>query len=380
MAQRAGQIVSKGDRRWLVRWFIARDENGKRRYASKTIRGTKKDAQKYLNSVLRSRDLGVQVEPAKITLNSYLDKWLEASARPRVSARTLEDYKWNLKHYARPALGARRLDRIRPLDLQHWLSELEAQGLSGRTIRIAYWILASALKQAVRWEMLPSNPADRVDPPKQRRREMRALSPDEVERFRAAVEGTRFATLFDFLLATGCRPGEALALRWADLDLDTQSARIMRALSKANGRPVFKETKTGQGRALPLPTSLARALTAHRKTQAEQALKLGGSYARDLDLVFANEVGLPLDLRNITQRHFKPALQRAGLPAIVRLYDLRHTCATLMLASGENIKVVAERLGHASPAMTLDVYVHTVPGQQEAATRKLEELLFRDPK
>ena len=114
----------------------------------------------------------------------------------------------------------------------------------------------------------------------------------------------------------------------------------------------------------------------HRRVQAERSLKLGPAYARELDLVFANEAGRPLELRNITNRSFKPALKAAGIPGSVRLYDLRHTHATLLLAEGVHPKVAAERLGHATTRLTLDTYSHVLPGMQEEATRRIEQALF----
>jgi integrase len=144
------------------------------------------------------------------------------------------------------------------------------------------------------------------------------------------------------------------------------------------GRPAFKEPKTaGSRRALPLPLSLVAVLRDHRKHQAERALKLGPAYDRAADLVFANEVGAPLDLRNVVNRHFKPALEAAELPSTVRLYDLRHSHATALLAAGVHPKVAAERLGHATTRQTLDTYSHVLPGMQEEATRRIEDLLFQ---
>ena len=125
-----------------------------------------------------------------------------------------------------------------------------------------------------------------------------------------------------------------------------------------------------------MPRSLVEGLKAHRGSQAEAALKLGPAYARELDLVFANDLGLPLDERNLVQRHFKKIAQRAELPAELRLYDLRHTHATMLMAEGVNPKVVAERLGHTTIRTTLDVYSHVQPGMQESATRMIESALF----
>ena len=378
MARRDGQIVGRGERRWLVRWYVGLTGEGRRKYSSKMIHGTKRDAQRYLNSVLRSRDLGQYVEPARMSLDQYLDQWLEKSARMRVTLRTYEGYQKLLKRYVRPEFGGRRLDQLRPLEIQGLIGKLEDRGLSPKTIRLAVGVLSMALKQAVRWGMLASNPATLVDLPKQRRTEMQALSKEEVARFRAAAKGTRHAVLFDFMLASGCRPGEALAIRWADLDLETGEVMIQRALTTVDGRPVFGSPKTaGSRRRIPLPSALAGSLVRHRLAQAEQALMLGPVYDRELDLVFANEAGGPLELRNLARRHLKPALKAAKLPVSLRLYDLRHTHATLLLAEGVHPKVAAERLGHATTRMTLDVYSHVLPGMQEGAAKVIERAVFR---
>lgn len=145
------------------------------------------------------------------------------------------------------------------------------------------------------------------------------------------------------------RPSEYLALAWRGLDLDAGTATV-------RGGWEFKEPKTkGSRRTILLPHSLVGDLKRHRRTQAEAAMRLGPAYNRELDLVFASEGGEPLDRRNLVQRHFKKIVKEAELPSSLRLYDLRHTCCTLLLATGVNVKVVSERLGHASAAMTLDV-------------------------
>src|SRR5215216_4760731 len=145
---------------------------------------------------------------------------------------------------------------------------------------------------------------------------------------------------------------------------------------RKDGGWYFAEPKTARSRrTIPLPSSLVRGMREHRRRQAEQRLKAGPKY-QNHDLVFATAEGSPLMPRNLLSRHFKPTLKRAELPASIRLYDLRHSCATLLLSAGENPKVVSERLGHASVAMTLDVYSHVLPTMQQAAADRLERLLF----
>ncbi|MGH7292501.1 MAG: site-specific integrase, partial [Myxococcota bacterium] len=192
--------------------------------------------------------------------------------------------------------------------------------------------------------------------------------------------------LFDVMLALGVRPGEVAALRWSDVDLDAGAVTIRRALTwkieadesgKRKRVQTFAAPKTRSSvRTLPLGPALVATLRTHKAGQAERAMRLGAAYARELDLIFSNEVGRPLDDRNVAQRWLREGLKRAKLDPKLRLYDLRHTSATHLLALGVNIKAVSERLGHTSAKMTLDVYSHVLPGMQEEATARIEAALL----
>jgi integrase len=210
--------------------------------------------------------------------------------------------------------------------------------------------------------------------PRLRRAERQFLTPEQAERFlrQAEKEDNRFRALFAVLLLTGIRPGEAFALQWSDIN--GRSLQIRRALVWLYGKaPLLEETKTRRTRVIALGERVARVLQQHKARQAELRLAMGESY-EDQGLIFASETGGPLTLRNVTERHFKPLLKRAGLPN-VRLYDMRHTHATLLLAAGEHPKVVQERLGHSTIMLTLDTYSHVVPGMQERAAERLDQLL-----
>ena len=223
--------------------------------------------------------------------------------------------------------------------------------------------------------MIPANPAALVELPKRRHREMSALTPAEAARFLAAAREDRCGLLFELLLVTGARPSEALALTWTDLDVQHRTLSIVRTLVRVDGAWQFADTKTPRSRrSVPISADLTSRLEEHRLAQGEERLRLGPEYARH-GLIFASAVGEPLDLHNLRPRHFRKILKRAGLPPTLRLYDLRHSCASLLLAAGEHPKVVSERLGHASTAMTLDVYSHVVPSMQRAATDRLEAIL-----
>jgi len=375
----AGQIIKRGDKTWLVRIFMGRGGAGKRRYMNKTIRGNKKDAEVFLSKTQTQISSGTFVEPSLLTLDEYLDKWLEAAARPRLSERTFGDYSEVLKRYVRPKLGSKTLSQLQPLEIQELYSEMQGRELSSRTVRGTHVVLSSALKQAVRWRMLFVNPAQSVELPKRTRREMKALSPSEATAFLAAAKEDPLGLVFALGLVTGMRPEEYLALQWKDIDLQQGTATVQRTLCwrrQKGGGWYFGEPKTSQSRrTVPLPASIVRELGHHKAVQAETRLKKGAKY-QTLDLVFATETGGPLHSENLATRNFRAIRDRAKLPASITPYSLRHTCATLLLLAGENPKVVSERLGHSSIVMTLDTYSHVLPSMQQAATEKLEKMLF----
>ncbi|HEX7124883.1 MAG TPA: site-specific integrase [Thermodesulfobacteriota bacterium] len=369
----AGQIIKRGERLWLVRVYAGRekapDGTLRKKYIGKTVHGTKKDAQALLNDWLRKKDLHELIEPSRMTLNEYLDRWLEDVAKAKLRERTYAVYEWNLKRYVRPALGSRKLREITPLDIQGLYTEMLSKGLSARTVRYVHAVLSSALKQAVRWRMLIRNPAEAVDLPKQDRKEMRALTEDEVAKFVAAAASDRCGPVFLFALATGMRPSEYLGLQWQDVDLRAGTVTVRRVVVQRAGTWRYTEPKTSRSRrTIPLPASITRLLREHF---------MASPFKAPTDPVFASHEGRPLDEHSTVRRRFKAVLKKAGLPSTIRLYDLRHTCATLLLVQGVNPKVVSERLGHASITLTLDTYSHVLPTMQQEAAERLEAVLSR---
>ncbi|MCA1624987.1 MAG: site-specific integrase [Acidobacteria bacterium] len=374
-ARRTGQIIKRGDDAWLVRIYLGEDSSGRRRYANKTVRGTKREAQKWLNSALRDCDLGLFVEPAAITLNDYFDKWLEVAARPRVSQRTADGYAGLLERYIRPTIGHKRLESLQPLDIQKVYGEMQMRGLSARVVRHTHSALHNALKQAVKWGMIIRNPSDLAELPKVPHKERRVLSPDEAARFLEAADIMPHGLIFEVALLSGMRPEEYLALQWSDVDVARGTAQVRRALVRHNKSWSFEEPKTARSRrTVFLPAPLLTKLAAHKRKQSEVRLKLGAAWHAH-DIVFCSEQGTPHTIPNLTYRYFRPILEKAELPRI-RLYDLRHTCATLLLIAEENPKVVSERLGHSTIVLTLDTYSHVLPTMQQNATARLEKMLY----
>ena len=371
----AGQLINRGDNTWLVRVFLGRDSKGKRRYHNHTIKGTKKDAQKYLNGRLREIDLGVYIEPSGMTLNEYLDKWLESAARPRVSRRTADGYEALLRRYIRGPLGHHKLDKLMPLDIQKVYGKMQNCGLSSRVVRHTHAVLHNALKQGVKWGLLPRNASEAVELPKVPHKERRVLSQEEAILLLQVASGMPRGLIFEFALMTGMRPEEYLALQWGDIDFTRGTATVQRALIRHKKEWSFEETKTARSRrTVPLPATLLHKLSEHKRKQAEERLKAGPAWQPN-GLVFCSKTGTPLSIPSLTYRYFRPILKKAELPQI-RLYDLRHSCATLLLIAEENPKVVSERLGHSTVVLTLDTYSHVLPTMQQQATAKLEKMLY----
>jgi integrase len=372
MARKVGQIIARGDRRWLIRVYLGRDhETKKRNYHNRTIHGSMREAQAYLTRKMRERDLGRDLEGAKITLNEYLDRWLKTAVGPRVRPKTFQDYQGMLHRYVRPILGERILAALRPLDLQAMYQHMTERGLSARTIRYAHVLMKGAMQQAVRWRLLLENPADGLKVPQQVRNEMRSLTVEQARVLLKAAEGTKYGPVLAVALTTGMRPSEYLGLKWQDIDWARQTVSVVRSIRRLNGKWCFSDTKRLRSRR---PIKLQNWIVSllhdlHTKVSAQDL------YPEARDLIFRTPSGQPISADYLA-KHFRSILDIAGVPRM-RLYDLRHSAATIALAAGVSPKVVSEQLGHASTAFTLDTYAHVLPHMQDEAAARVEAMLFR---
>jgi integrase len=376
--EKEGRIIPRGDNAWLVRIYVGRDpKNNKRKYRSKYVNGSEADAKRALTKLLRERDTQTLTEPNTYTLNQWLDRWLKSiESNERVRANTFIEYEGSLRRYIRPSLGSRRLDKLTPLEIESVVTTLRERKLSARTVRAALIILTAALDQAVKLRLLMVNPASVVDRPKPQRKEMTAMTPQQVKRFLDATGMDRWGIVFVFALSTGMRPSEILGLQWKDIDPVEGIIRVQRTLTRKKGGRHITPPKTNQSRrTIPLPPSMARQLREHKAHQNRERLAAGEEY-KNQDFVFAGPHGQPLCDRTLNDHHFKHILRQAELPLTFRLYDLRHTCATLLLLQNENPKVVSERLGHSTIVLTMDTYSHVQPSMQRGAADKLETMLF----
>ncbi len=372
MPRAIGQIVPRGRRRWLVRIFLGRDhQTRKRRFHSRTIHGPVRRAQEYLSKMLRERDLGRGLEGVETTLHEFIRRWLDTAASPKLRQKSYESYESLLRRYIQPALGERIMSTITPLDVQDAYQRMIDRGLSSRTVQYTHSVLRSAMRQAIRWRLLTQDPTDGAQLPRLDRREMRVLSAEQSRIFLSAALKTHYGTVFAIALTTGMRPSEYLALKWQDIDWDRGTVSVVRTLERAAGLWRFAETKRDRSRRIiKLQAWVLETLKdLHRRTKQSD----GYCWPAAAELVFTTPAGRPIHSDKLAKK-FKAILHQVVLP-IIRLYDLRHTAATLALAAGVPPKVVAEQLGHASAAFTLDVYSHLLPHMQDQAAMKVERIL-----
>jgi integrase len=372
-----GHVEAAGRNRWHVVVEVGKNAQGKRVRRRRTVTGTKRQADAFLSGMLAEIEAGRYFDPTKLTVGEYLEKWLEDDARIGVALKTYERYSDIVRRHIIPALGQIPLDRLKPLHVQSYYSQALATGrldgkggLSSRTVLHIHRLLHEALKQAVRWQLLVSNPCDLVEPPRPETKQMQVLDERQTLQLLDALRGNPLYTPILVSVTTGLRRGELLALRWTDVDLVSAKLHVQQAMVESRDRTItFKSPKTPRSRrVVTLPQHTNKALKRHKKDQNQIRLALGESY-HDNGLVFATPTGDPLSPDSFSQS-FRTVTKRCGLP--IRLQDLRHTHATQLLRQGIHPKVVSERLGHSSVAITLDIYSHVVRGMDEAAAESID--------
>lgn len=378
-----------------TRWYFVADTSlpGEARKQAKR-RGfpTKKAAQAGLTELLSEVRDRTFVAPDKLTLREFVEqRWLPVEAG-QLRPSTLHSYTRNMKHHVLPTLGAITLQSLDAGRIQALYAKLLREGradykegtaLSPRTVRYIHTILRAALAQAVDWDLLMRNPADRVKPPKldaagNSHETIHTWNREQLSLFLAKTRDDRLHSLWLLLATTGMRRGEALGLSWAALDLDNARLSVRRSLvdvtTEATGaKPIYSDPKTARGRrTIMLDAGTVAVLRKRKAEQAQERLLLGAGWP-DHDLVFTHADGRPLHPERLT-RTFTAMPKGFGLPAI-RLHGLRHTWATLALEAGIHPKVVSERLGHSSISITLDTYSHVAPAMQTDAAERVAALI-----
>src|SRR5918995_683705 len=345
--------------------YTAQTPDGPKR---KYIYGRKyREVQRKLAEAMGDAARGVYTDDENMTVSRYMERWLEDTAKGDLGHRAYANYKLQIRRHINPAFARLKLSKLTAAHIQSLYAAKLRDGLKPSSVRYIHAVLHRALEQAVRFNLIPFNPASKVDPPKIRQEEIKPLDAEQARTFLQAAKGDRHECLYVLSLTCGLRMGEALGLRWSDIDLDKGTLRVNRQIQRmrrdadsgASGTLVFSEPKNASKRTVDLPQRAVEALRSHRKRQLEEQLRAGAKW-HDNGLVFTTGKGTPLEAQNVVNRYFKPLLKRAGLPNI-RWHDLRHTYATLLLARGTHPTYVQKSLGHASIQLPLARYSHWMP-------------------
>lgn len=361
-----GSIYHRADGRWCA--AVVLDDGRRRVYYGRTRR----EAADKLHGALKSRRLGANLQTAGLTTSVFLKRWLADSVLPKVRPKTYDGYESLIRLHIDPAIGSIPLEKLGPQDVQALINRKLAEGLSPKTVAYMRGVLRTALNRAVRWGLVVRNAASLTDPPRQITRELRYLDPEEIGRLLEAVSGDRLHALYLAAIALGMRQGELLGSRWSDVDLDAGRWHVRRQLQRRAGSIAFTEPKTARSRrTVDIPASLVAALRSHRARQLEERL-VADSWDGG-DLVFTNRQGGPLVGTEVTKRLQRLA-RGAGIDNL-RFHDLRHTCATLLLAQQVPARVVMELLGHSQIGLTMNLYSHVIPALRREAADRMEAAL-----
>jgi len=361
-----GTIFPRADGRWCAALDLGwQDGRRKRKY----LYGSTADEVK--DSLRRARDdraAGLPVAVERQTVAQFLGRWLEDSVKPSVRPLPHEQYQQHDKPYLTPMLGNHQLAKLAPHHVRSFIRAKLGAGLSPRTVQLSIVILRRALEQAVKDGVCARNVAKLVDAPRWKRPEVKPWEKSEAARFLKTIKGERLEAAYLIAISCGLRRGELLGLRWSDVDFAGKTVTVAQALARVGGKLQFIEPKSRQSRrVVPLHDGLVAALKNHRRRQLEERIAAGSRW-HDNGLVFTSGIGTPLEPRALN-KDFERIIADAELRR-VRLHDLRHACASFLLAQGVHPRVVMELLGHSQISLTMDTYTHVMPdAMREAVTR-----------
>jgi integrase len=383
--------------RWLVKAFKVRRNgqdyfrvdlpkftDGKRH---SVMASTRREALDKAQKSIAERKQGLDAAGAKLSLSDFLTRFLDFYKTEGGGApRTWQDYRYHIDANISPVIGGIALGELKPRDIDQWLKSLRGRGLGDRTLEYAQAVLRRALQFAVEWEMIARNPAGARFRAAKRKRtvkpggtKIRFLTPDEGRRFLEVIRGNCHEGLYALALTTGLRPEELYGLRWTDLDLEKRRLTVNQVIAQSRRKKGERVNRYHVGppktdksrRTIDFPLFVAEMLRKEHLAVA-QSRQLAGKRWIEHGLVFPSQIGTPLDESNVLRR-FQTVCKDNDLPRL-RLYDLRHTHASLLINEGVHPKKISERLGHSSIKLTMDTYGHLFEGSDRDSADKMEQL------
>lgn len=399
-----GTVTKRADGRYQAAAYVYRPDGTRMR---RFVYGkSREDVASKLTQIQEMTRQGIPAASSTMAFGDYLTYWLSAIAPQRLKPATLASYEGFTRLYISPALGKKRLNRLSPADVRRFLAEFKSACLcclrgadkerpeekrsccavgrccerrpSARTVQYVHAVVRSALQQAVREELIVRNVARIVETPTVEHQEVRPLDSGEVKLLLKATRTHRLHALWVLLISTGLRRGEVLALAWSDVDLAAGTLRVRRNVQRIHRELVFGTPKTARSvRTVSLPRRAVQALMEHRETQDRERKIAGAKWkpapGQPSGLIFTTSTGRVIDPRSLNR--MLTILCRDAKIRRVRVHDLRHTCASLLLAQGVDARTIMETLGHSTITMTLDTYAHVMGDTLRAAADRMDEVL-----
>jgi integrase len=369
-----GSIYKRSsDGRWIGAVTIGFNDNGRPKRKSISAK-TRTEVVQKMNKLQRQLDDGLPAPDTALSVAKLLDRWHSDVLRHQVAPSAAENYKSVADHHIVPTLGRKKVSELTPGDVDRLMSQKLDSGLSVSTVRRIRSVLAQALDQGMRWGSVNRNVASLTRGPRSQRTEGRTMTPAQARKLLIKLKTHRNEALYALMLSTGLRRGEALGLKWDDVDIKSGVILIRRQLKREDGRLVTSDTKTSKSRrAVNLPGPMIATMNAHKARQAADHLKIGEAW-QDTGFVFTTTIGTPIDPRNV-YREFQKICEDAKLGKW-HPHELRHSAASLMLAQGVKVQVVSDVLGHSSIRMTADVYGHILAPDRQGAANAMSTVLW----
>jgi len=385
-----GSIEKRGKNSYRLIVSAGTSPGGKRKKYTKTIRAeSERKAEKELAKFVAEVESNTYVEPSRITLRSFSERWMSDYAEKNLAPKTIYEYKRLLELRILPAMGHLKLSKIKPIHLVEFFSNLQEEGmredgkegkLSNNTVMHYYRLIRNMLGTAEKWKLIQSNPVDNVDPPKVKKKEADYYTEEEIKTMFKALENekTKYKTAIIVTISCGLRLGELVGLKWGNIDFEDNTIEIEQTNQYLPGfGTITKDPKTESSkRMVSVPEAAMRMLKIHKTEEAEKQLKCGDLW-KDTGYVFTQWNGLPMH-PGTPSKWFSKFLEKHGLRKIT-FHQLRHTSATMLIHSGLNIRALSARLGHSNTSTTLNIYSHALRSADKVAADKIEEIMFKEP-